>query len=44
MSTVAEIKAAIDLLSPQERCELEALRPTILAMRRGRIAHWASVT
>ncbi|MGA2557122.1 MAG: hypothetical protein ABSG04_12700 [Verrucomicrobiota bacterium] len=25
MSTVAEIKAAIDLLSPQERCELEAL-------------------
>jgi len=25
MSTVAEIKAAIDHLSPQERCELEAL-------------------
>ena len=25
MSTDAEIKAAIDLLSPQERCELEAL-------------------
>ena len=25
MSTVAEIKAAIDKLSPQERCELEAL-------------------
>ncbi len=25
MRTVAEIKAAIDLLSPQERCELEAL-------------------
>lgn len=25
MSTVAEIKAAIDQLSPQERCELEAL-------------------
>ncbi len=25
MSAVAEIKAAIDLLSPQERCELEAL-------------------
>jgi hypothetical protein len=25
MSTVAEIKAAIDRLSPQERCELEAL-------------------
>ena len=24
MSTVAEIKAAIDQLSPQERCELEA--------------------
>ena len=24
MSTVAEIKAAIDRLSPQERCELEA--------------------
>ena len=28
MSTAAEIKAAIDQLSPQERCELEAmLRP-----------------
>ena len=26
MSTVAEIKAAIDRLSLQERCELEALR------------------
>jgi len=26
MSTVAEIKAAIDQLSPRERCELEALR------------------
>jgi len=25
MSTVAEIKAAIDHLSPQERCELESL-------------------
>jgi hypothetical protein len=25
MSTVAEIKQAIDKLSPQERCELEAL-------------------
>ena len=25
MSTVAEIKAAIDHLSPQERCELETL-------------------
>ena len=25
MSTVAEIKAAIDQLSPRERCELEAL-------------------
>jgi hypothetical protein len=25
MTTVAEIKAAIDKLSPQERCELEAL-------------------
>lgn len=25
MSTVAEIKAAIDQLSPEERCELEAL-------------------
>ncbi|HZV34765.1 MAG TPA: hypothetical protein VFB72_09360 [Verrucomicrobiae bacterium] len=25
MSTVAEIKAAIDKLSPEERCELEAL-------------------
>ncbi len=25
MSTVAEIRAAIDQLSPQERCELEAL-------------------
>jgi hypothetical protein len=25
MSTVAEIKAATDRLSPQERCELEAL-------------------
>jgi len=25
MSTVAEIKSAIDRLSPQERCELEAL-------------------
>jgi len=25
MSTVAEIKAAIDRLTPQERCELEAL-------------------
>ena len=25
MSTVAEIKSAIDKLSPQERCELEAL-------------------
>jgi hypothetical protein len=25
MSTIAEIKAAIDQLSPQERCELEAL-------------------
>ena len=25
MSTVAEIKEAIDQLSPQERCELEAL-------------------
>jgi hypothetical protein len=25
MSTVVEIKAAIDQLSPQERCELEAL-------------------
>jgi hypothetical protein len=25
MSTVAEIKAAIDQLSPQERCELEVL-------------------
>jgi hypothetical protein len=25
MSTVAEIKRAIDKLSPQERCELEAL-------------------
>ena len=25
MSTVAEIKEAIDRLSPQERCELEAL-------------------
>jgi hypothetical protein len=25
MSTVSEIKAAIDQLSPQERCELEAL-------------------
>ena len=25
MSTVAEIKAAIDQLSPKERCELEAL-------------------
>jgi len=25
MSTVAEIKNAIDQLSPQERCELEAL-------------------
>jgi hypothetical protein len=25
VSTVAEIKAAIDKLSPQERCELEAL-------------------
>ena len=25
MSTVAEIKQAIDQLSPQERCELEAL-------------------
>jgi hypothetical protein len=25
VSTVAEIKAAIDRLSPQERCELEAL-------------------
>jgi hypothetical protein len=25
MSAVAEIKAAIDQLSPQERCELEAL-------------------
>src|SRR5664280_775154 len=25
MSTVPEIKAAIDRLSPQERCELEAL-------------------
>jgi hypothetical protein len=25
VSTVAEIKAAIDQLSPQERCELEAL-------------------
>jgi hypothetical protein len=25
MSTVAEIKGAIDKLSPQERCELEAL-------------------
>jgi hypothetical protein len=25
MSTVAEIKAAIDQLSPQQRCELEAL-------------------
>jgi hypothetical protein len=25
MSTVAEIKAAIDQLSPQERCELETL-------------------
>ena len=25
MSTVAEIKAAIDKLTPEERCELEAL-------------------
>lgn len=25
MSTVAEIKAAIDRLTPEERCELEAL-------------------
>lgn len=25
MSTVAEIKSAIDRLSPQERCELESL-------------------
>jgi hypothetical protein len=25
MTTVAEIKAAIDKLSPKERCELEAL-------------------
>jgi hypothetical protein len=25
VSTVAEIKAAIDQLSPQERCELESL-------------------
>lgn len=25
MSTVAEIKAAIDKLSPKDRCELEAL-------------------
>lgn len=25
MSTVAELKAAIDQLSPEERCELEAL-------------------
>jgi hypothetical protein len=25
VSTIAEIKAAIDQLSPQERCELEAL-------------------
>ncbi len=25
MSTVIEIKAAIDRLTPQERCELEAL-------------------
>jgi hypothetical protein len=25
MSTVAEIKAAIDQLAPQQRCELEAL-------------------
>jgi hypothetical protein len=25
MSTIAEIKSAIDRLSPQERCELEAL-------------------
>jgi hypothetical protein len=25
MSTVAEIKRAIEKLSPQERCELEAL-------------------
>jgi hypothetical protein len=25
VSTVAEIKAAIDQLSPQERCELEAM-------------------
>jgi hypothetical protein len=25
VSTVAEIKAAIDQLSPEERCELEAL-------------------
>jgi hypothetical protein len=25
MNTVAEIKAAIDHLSPEERCELEAL-------------------
>jgi hypothetical protein len=25
MSTIAEIKAAIDQLSPQERCELESL-------------------
>jgi hypothetical protein len=25
MSTVAEIKAAIDQLSPRERCELESL-------------------
>jgi hypothetical protein len=25
MSTIAEIKAAIDLLSPQERCQLEAM-------------------
>lgn len=25
MSTVAEIKSAIEKLSPQERCELEAL-------------------
>ena len=25
MSTVPEIKAAVDQLSPQERCELEAL-------------------
>jgi hypothetical protein len=25
MSTVAQIKAAIDQLSPRERCELEAL-------------------